>query len=285
MIPCPRGNDDEASISITNLRFTYEGGVQALTGICLNIGKGEYTAIVGGNGSGKTTLAKCIIGLLKPTSGTVLVHGESTLDKKTSALARIVGYVYQNPDHQLFCSTVSEEVRFGPRNIGFDEKTVEARAQRALEAMDLVAVKDKAPFSLTLSERRRVSIASIIAMNPQVLILDEPTTGLDMRESDSLMERVGRLNAEGRTIILITHDMKLVAKYVRRVIVMSEGKIVLDSDPVGVFYDLDALLRSQLVPPPVVRLVYRLSAQRVPRTILSPEDLVSKLFEMRGGVR
>jgi len=285
MIPGPKSESSGKAISINNLKFTYDGGVQALNCVSLDIRKGEYVAIVGGNGSGKTTLAKNIIGLLKPTSGTVLVQGVATDEQKTAAIARIVGYVFQNPDHQLFCPTVSEEVRFGPRNLGFPEKELEARTQRALEAMDLVEVKERAPFSLTLSQRRRVTIASIIAMDPQVLILDEPTTGLDMRESDSLMERIRRLNVEGRTVVLITHDMKLVAKYARRVVVMSEGKIILDSDPAGVFYDLDALLRSKLVPPPVVRLVYRLSAQNIPRNILSPEELVSKLLEIRGGAK
>jgi energy-coupling factor transporter ATP-binding protein EcfA2 len=285
MIPGPRGTAYDKAISIINLKFTYEGGVQALTGLSLEIGKGEYVAIVGGNGSGKTTLAKNIIGLLRPTSGVVFVQGTPTNKQKVSSLARIVGYVFQNPDHQLFCSTVLEEVEFGPRNLGYPEKELEAHVRWALEAMDLVQVKDKAPFSLTLSERRRVSIASVNAMDPQVLIFDEPTTGLDMRESDALMSSIRKLNTEGRTIVLITHDMKLVAKNARRVVVMSEGKVVLDSDPVGVFYDLDALLRSKLVPPPVVRLVYRLSAQGVPRDVLSPEELVSRLMAMRGDAR
>jgi len=285
MIPGPKGEADEKAISISNLKFCYEGGVQALSGICLDIREGEYVAIVGGNGSGKTTLAKNIIGLLKPTSGTILVQGVSTENQKVAALARVVGYVYQNPDHQLFCSTVSEEVRFGPRNLGFPESEIEARAQWAIDAMDLERVKDRAPFTLTLSERRRVSIASIVAMNPKILVFDEPTTGLDMRESDSLMERVGRLNTEGRTVVLITHDMKLVAKHARRVVVMSEGRVILDSDPSAVFYDLDALLRSRLVPPPVVRLVYRLSSLGVPRNILSPEGLVDWLLAMQGDVK
>jgi len=255
MIPEPASPaTDDKIVSLRDLKFTYDGGVEALTGISVDIRKGEYVAIVGGNGSGKTTLAKNIIGLLRPTSGTVLVEGVSAADRKVSSLARIVGYAFQNPDHQLFCPTVTEEVRFGPLNLGLQGGDLDARVHHALEAMDLDGVKDKPPFSLTLSQRRRVSIASVIAMDPQVLILDEPTTGLDMRELDELMASIGRLNSEGRTIILITHDMKLVAKYARRVVVMAAGKVILDSDPAGVFSDLDALLQSKLVPPPVVRL-------------------------------
>jgi len=276
---------EDAVISIRDLKFSYEGGVQALAGVNLDIKRGEYVAIVGGNGSGKTTLAKNIIGLLKSASGTVLVHGALASEQKIASLARVVGYAFQNPDHQLFCSSVSDEVRFGPRNQGIPEQEVERRMQHALEAMNLMALKDKPPLSLTLSARRRISIASVIAMDPQVLILDEPTTGLDMRESDDLMASIGGLNAEGRTIILITHDMKLVAKYAHRVVVMSEGRVVLDADPIGVFSDLDVLLSSKLVPPPVTRLAYRLSALGVPRNVLSPEELVFRLIQARGGAK
>jgi energy-coupling factor transporter ATP-binding protein EcfA2 len=286
MIPGPSAASSESkAISIRDLKFSYEGGVRALTGVSLDIRRGEYVAIVGGNGSGKTTLAKNIIGLLKPSSGTVHVLGALASDQKIAALARVVGYAFQNPDHQLFCSSVSDEIRFGPRNLGCPEQELEERLKHALEAMDLMDLKDKPPLSLTLSARRRVSIASVIAMDPQVLIFDEPTTGLDMRESEDLMASIGKLNAEGRTIILITHDMKLVAKYARRVVVMTEGKVVLDSDPAGVFSDLDVLLRSKLVPPPVTRLAYRLSALGVPRDVLSAEELVFRLMVARGDAK
>ena len=283
MIPGPRFSESQDKIvSVRDLKYTYDGGVQALAGISLDIRQGEYVAIVGGNGSGKTTLAKNIIGLLRPTSGTISIHGKRVVDQKVATIAHLVGYAFQNPDHQLFCSTVMEEVAFGPRNLGYSQDELERRANHALEAMDLLEVRDRPPFSLTLSRRRRVSIASVIAMDPQVLILDEPTTGLDMRESDDLMASIAKLNIEGRTIVLITHDMKLVAKYARRVVVMSEGKIVLDADPAGVFSDLDALLRSKLVPPPVVRLAYRLSSFGVPRDVLSPEELVLRIMMARG---
>jgi energy-coupling factor transporter ATP-binding protein EcfA2 len=283
MIPGPRANQsDDKVLSICELKYVYEGGVEALSSVNLDIRRGEYVAVVGGNGSGKTTLAKNIIGLLKPTSGTVQVRGVSTSEQKIAALARIVGYAFQNPDHQLFCSSVIEEVRFGPLNLGFSEPETNVHVKHALEAMNLTSVQDKPPSTLTLSQRRRVSIASVIAMDPQILIFDEPTTGLDMRESDELMAGIGKLNSENRTVILITHDMKLVAKYARRVVVMSEGKVVLDADPSDVFSDLDALLRSKLMPPPVVRLAYRLSQYGIPRDVLSPDELVLRLMMARG---
>jgi energy-coupling factor transport system ATP-binding protein len=283
MIPGSRPNDaGDKVISIRGLKYVYEGNVEALIGVNLDIRQGEYVAVVGGNGSGKTTLAKNIIGLLKPTSGTVNVRGVPTSEQKIAALARVVGYAFQNPDHQLFCSSVIEEVRFGPLNLGFSEPELSTHVKHAIEAMDLLSVQDKPPSLLTLSQRRRVSIASVISMDPQILIFDEPTTGLDMRESDELMASIGRLNSENRTVILITHDMKLVAKYARRVVVMSEGKVVLDADPSGVFSDLDALLRSKLMPPPVVQLAYRLSSYGIPRDVLSPDELVLRLMMARG---
>src|SRR5512137_346260 len=164
MIPEPRATETEGKvISIRNLKFVYEGGVQALAGVNLDVKPGEYVAIVGGNGSGKTTLAKNIIGLLKPSSGSIYVMGTLTSGQTIAALARNVGYAFQNPDHQLFCSSVSDEVSFGPRNLGYSKDDIERRVSHALKMMELVEVKDKPPLSLTLSARKRVSIASIIA--------------------------------------------------------------------------------------------------------------------------
>lgn len=283
MIPAPSMDRPDKVISARGVCFAYEGGIRALSGIDLEVRSGEYLAIVGGNGSGKTTLAKAIIGLLRPDSGSIEILAKPAGSLTVAAIARIVGYAFQNPDHQLFCSTVLEEVRFGPRNMGYPEKEIDTKVKHALEAMDIAHLRDKAPFSLTLSERRRVSIAAVISADPQVLILDEPTTGLDAVETRDLMESVSRLNREGKTIILITHDMKLVAEHVRRVVVMSEGRIVLDSDPAGVFSDIDALLRSRLVPPPVAQLAHRLSRAGVPRDVLSPKELVFRLMMARSG--
>jgi energy-coupling factor transport system ATP-binding protein len=275
--------DLDKIISVHELKYVYDGSVRALAGINLDVRRGDYLAIVGGNGSGKTTLAKNMNGLLRPTSGSVAVNGVSTSEQTVAELAKVIGYAFQNPDHQLFCSSVAEEVRFGPLNLGYPEAEVAKKTELSIEAMGLSSVKDRPPFSLTLGERRRVSIASVMAMDPQVFILDEPTTGLDARETDDLMDSIDRLNIDGHTVVLITHDMKLVAKHAKRVVVMSEGRIVLDSDPGGVFADLELLLRSKLVPPPVAQLAHRLSSLGVPREVLSPEELVFHLMSGRGG--
>jgi energy-coupling factor transporter ATP-binding protein EcfA2 len=286
MIPRALASENQDKvISVRGLKFVYNGGVQALAGIDMDVRRGDYLAIVGGNGSGKTTLAKNMNGLLRPTSGSVTINGVSTSEQTVAQLAKVIGYAFQNPDHQLFCSSVVEEVRFGPLNLGYPEPEVTKKTDLSIEAMGLSSVKDQPPFSLTLGERRRVSIASVMAMDPQVFILDEPTTGLDALETDDLMDSIDRLNLDGRTVVLITHDMKLVAKHAKRVVVMSEGRIVLDSDPRGVFTDLELLLSSKLIPPPVAQLAHRLSSLGVPRDVISPEELVFHLMSGRGALK
>jgi len=286
VIPRPDSSShDERIISVNGVKFSYDGCVPALAGVTLNLKRGEYVAIVGGNGSGKTTLAKMLNGLLKPASGTVTVRGKSTLDQSVAELARYVGYAFQNPDHQLFCSTVDDEVRFGPHNLGYKGDDLSKKVGRALETMRLTQLKDKPPLSLTLGQRRRISIASVIAMDSEVLIFDEPTTGLDTQETDDLMSSIEGLNREGRTIVLITHDMRLVAKHAKRVVVMSRGRIVLDTDPRGAFSDLDLLRASSMLPPPVVILAQRLKKYGLSGEALSPEELLYLVFRGKGGIR
>ena len=284
MIPAtPMLPREEKIISIHGLRFTYEGGVVALRDINIDISSGEYLAIVGGNGSGKTTLAKNINGLLRPTSGEVVVGGRSLSGRTVADIARTIGYAFQNPDHQLFCSTVEEEVRFGPANLGYPEGEIVKKVRRAIEAMNLESYRKTPPLSMRLGERRRVSIASVIAMDPEVLILDEPTTGLDAQESSELLAKLRRLNEEGKTIILITHDMKLVAEHAKRVVVMSQGRVLLDSDPRGAFSDPELLRQSNLEPPPVALLAHKLSELGIPKDVISPEELVFQIMRERGG--
>jgi cobalt transport protein ATP-binding subunit len=282
MIPAPASDQGEDRIvSVTNLKFTYEGGIEAVKDLTLNIRRGDYVAIVGGNGSGKTTLAKNMNGLLRPGRGTIVIRGKDATKMAVPEIAKIVGYAFQNPDHQLFCTTVEEEVRFGPLNLGYSDSDVGKKVEKALDAMNLKHLRAKPPLTLRLGERRRVSLASVIAMDPDVFILDEPTTGLDTEESEMLMQKLRLLNAEGKTIVLITHDMRLVSEHAKRVVVMSEGRIILDSDPRGAFSDLDILRRSNLEPPAVTKLAHALKDKGIPTDIISPEELVLHL--LRGG--
>jgi len=221
-------------------------------------------------------------GLLRPTSGYLEVAGKNTADLTVAQLARFVGYAFQNPDHQLFSSTVEEEVRFGPKSLGYPSQDVVRLSEHALNLMQLSGLKKAPPLSLSLGQRRRISLASVIAMDPQVIILDEPTTGLDASEIASLMENIDLLNKEGHTLILITHDMRLVAEHAKRVLVMSKGRILLDSDPRGSFSDLDVLRQSSLEPPPVTLLAHRLQELGVPRDIFSPEELAENVVRLLG---
>jgi energy-coupling factor transport system ATP-binding protein len=283
MIPRPLTDRGERVISIRDIKFTYENGPEALRGVNLDIRSGEYVALVGGNGSGKTTLAKHMNGLLRPSSGSVEVMGKPALDRTVAELSRMVGYAFQNPDHQLFCSTVDDELAFGPRNLKCPPEEVTRRVEFALDIMDLRAVRGEPPLSLSLGERRKVSLGSVIAMDPKVLILDEPTMGLDAVQSRELMATIRKLNDDGHTIILITHEMKLVAEHADRVIMMASGRTMLDADAKGAFTDLAILERCKLVPPPVSKLAHRLVERGVSKDILSPEELVFELMRLRGG--
>ncbi len=282
MIPSGENPESKYEILGHEVMFRYPEGVEALRGVDLHIRSGDYMAIVGGNGSGKTTLAKTLNGLLRPTQGSILVAGLDISRMSVPEIARHVGYAFQNPDHQLFCGTVEEEVSFGPRNLGFPEERRVRSAEHAIAIMGLKDVRDKAPLSLTLSLRRRVSIASVIAMDPEILILDEPTTGLDAREVDRLMENIGALNNEGHTVILITHDMRLVAEHAKRVLVMKAGTVVLDANPKGVFSNPELLSESSLEPPPITLLAKRLSRFGVGSGAVFPAELAEAIISARG---
>ena len=284
MIPLPAPVSSAAVVvQLNDVKFEYEGGIVALKGVSLRIQEGEYVALVGGNGSGKTTLAKMMNGLLRPTSGSVKVAGMKTDSCTVAQLARHVGYAFQNPDHQLFSSTVEEEVRFGPKNLGLSPEDVDRQVAHAIELMGLDEVRTRTPLSLTLGLRRKITIASIIAMAPQVIVLDEPTIGLDLEQIEDLMRNIQALNREGHTIILITHDMRLVAEHARRVVMMSQGRILLDSDPRGAFSDPALLLQCSLEPPPVTLLAHRLGKIGMPSDVISAEELVFQVSRMNGG--
>ena len=246
--------------------------VEALRGIELCIREGEFIAILGQNGSGKTTLAKHFNGLLKPTSGRMLVRGRPTTNYSHRELARLVGYVFQNPDHQIFARTVQEEVGFSLKALGESPKTIEKRVAEALEVVGLQGYDQKAPFTLTRGERQRVAVASVLAAQPQVVILDEPTTGLDYRHQINMMEMLRRLNQHGHTVIIITHSMWVAAEYAERTILLKDGGILSDGPTRAVFADETRLAEGSLRPPSLVRLSNWLGTQA-----LTVEQMVREL--------
>ncbi|MDI6703250.1 MAG: energy-coupling factor transporter ATPase [bacterium] len=254
-------------IEVNDLEYIYPEGQKALDGISLRIREGEFVALVGQNGSGKTTLAKHFNGLLKGSRGDVKCFGENIKGKKISELSRVIGYVFQNPDHQIFSNTVKDEIAFSLRNFGYTESEISTRVDEALEEVGLLGYEREDPFSLGKGERQRLAIASVLVTRPQILILDEPTTGLDYSEQKQIMKLLERLNKEGTTIIIITHNMWIVAEYTHRSIVIHEGKIILDGTTREVFSKEHILERSNLYPPDIVRLSNRLG-----KTLLSIEE-------------
>ncbi len=262
----------EPLIHCRDLEFSYPSGVKALDGITLDIFKGDIVAIVGQNGSGKTTLAKQFNGLLLPTGGEITVHGKTTREQGVFKLGQSVGYVFQNPDHQIFSETVFDEVSFGPRLRGLPEPDVKARVSEALAAVGLEGTEQEDPFSLTKSGRQRVAVAAVLAVQPDVLILDEPTTGLDYGEQRGMMEMVKHLNENGSTIIFITHHMWVVAEYARKVFVIKDGRVLLEGTAREVFSHEQELSIASLRPPHFIQFTNRLGS-----TMLRPAELVECL--------
>lgn len=274
IIPSGRARRDgiDPIISIENLWFAYEDGGWVLKGVNLDIYPGEIVSIIGPNGCGKTTLVKHINGLLKPVKGKVLVKGIDTLKASTAELSRIVGYVFQNPNYQIFSATVFEEAIFGPRNLGIENP--EHMAHYSLKRVGLENKMEASPFSLSFGEKERLAIASVLAMTPEVLILDEPTTGQDRFTNEKIIEIVNELKKNNKTVIIITHDMELVAGSSDRVIVMNGGTIEKAGDPYEIFSDEELLMKLQLSPPKVTAIGKALGMNSLPLTI---EDFVRGL--------
>lgn len=216
--------------------------IRAVDDIDFTVRKGEVVAVVGHNGSGKTTLAKHLNGLLDPDEGTVTWRGTDVRELTTAELGRRVGYVFQNPDHQLFESTVEAEVAFGPENFGLEGDELASRVDHAVEAVELDALVDEDPFSLSKGQRQRVALASVLATDPEVIVFDEPTTGLDAEQQRSFMDLVARLNREsGLTVVMVTHDMHTVARYAPRTVVMEDGRKVADGPTRTIFANPETL--------------------------------------------
>ncbi|MCU1512985.1 MAG: transporter [Microbacteriaceae bacterium] len=272
------------AIEVRGLSFGYPGSAQVLHELDLVIPANDYIALVGHNGSGKTTLAKHFNGILAPSSGTVLLNG--ALLKGTaagvglSAAARTVGYVYQNPDHQIFARTVFDEVAFGPRNLGVSGDELSRVVTDALEFVGLAGDEKKEPFFLGLGQRQRLAVASVLAMQPAVLVVDEPDTGQDAAGAAEMMHLVDRLHDAGRTIVMITHSMELVARHAHRVVAMADGRIVADSPTREFFASAETLAGLSLRAPQVTRICAALGSAS---PILTVEEAIDWLIPGRQG--
>ena len=253
-----------ASVRFEGVHFTYPSGVEALRGVSFGVEPGERLAIVGQNGAGKTTLVRHLNGIFQPSAGSVQVGGEPTTGRSIAELARQVGYVFQNPDEQIFASTVRRDVEFGPRNLGRSDDQIAAQAMAALERVGLAGQADSHPLHLSLSERKRVALAGVLAMDTAIVVLDEPTTGQDARGVELIAGIVESLAAQGRTLIAISHDMDFCAEHFDRVVVMAQGQVQADGDPRVVFGRTAALELAAVEAPQLFRLADHLGWRQRP---------------------
>ncbi|MCS7280070.1 MAG: energy-coupling factor transporter ATPase [Desulfobacterota bacterium] len=272
----------EGIIEFRDVSYFYlDSQIMALRNINLTIKEGEFVAIVGSNGSGKTTLAKHANGLLIPSKGQVLVNKKDTVKLNRKELARQVGYVFQNPDHQISCRTVFDEVSFGLLMLGFEKKEIKRNVEEALWATGLEGYEDRSPFLLSKGERQRVACASVLATKPQVLILDEPTTGLDYEHQLRMMEMLKELRKKGHTIVIITHSVWVVENYADRCIVMKDGEIIKDDVTRKVFFDEDKLKEAGVYPSILTRIANRLGTESLePKKMI--EELKDESFSLPG---
>jgi energy-coupling factor transport system ATP-binding protein len=261
-------------IEISDLYFTYPSGVDALRGISLSIESGEQVAIVGQNGAGKTTLVKHLNGLLLPTRGQVLIGDWNTREHSVAKLARRVGYVFQNPDEQLFSKNVGTEVAFGPRNLGYDGDRVQALVRDALAMTELADQTETNPYDLSATWRKMVALASIISMDTDIVIFDEPTTGQDALNIARIANVIRTLRERGRTVITITHDIDFCAENFERVIALSQGKVLLDGKANDVLGQEEILATTYVDPPQLTRLGKRLDFKQ---TVRNQEEFLSAL--------
>jgi energy-coupling factor transport system ATP-binding protein len=255
------------SVRIETLVYRYPTGVTALDGVSLRVSQGERVALIGQNGAGKTTLARHLNGIYRPTAGAVHVDGWDTAERSIAELAGKVGYLFQNPDEQLFARTVADEVAFGPRNLGYAEDRRARLVAWALEATRLTGMGEVHPYQLSLAERKRVALASVLAMDTPIVVLDEPTTGADHAGVQDVGAVVAELAGRGRTVLAVTHDMDFCAEHFDRVVVLAAGRVVLDGTPDEVFRAGADLARAGVEPPQLIRLGEGLGWSRPATTV------------------
>jgi energy-coupling factor transport system ATP-binding protein len=265
-----------AFISLKNVSFEYPGGFKAVDGVSIDIEKGENVAMVGQNGAGKTTTVKLCNRLLCPTAGDVFIGDKNTRNHTTARISRIVGYVFQNPDDQIFHSTVESEVEYGPKMMKLPPEEIAKAVKDALAITGLSREREENPYNLPLSIRKFITIASIIAMDTPAIILDEPTAGQDLAGNKRLRAIIKAMQEKGKTLITISHDMEFVAENFSRVIVMAEKKVVCDGTPESVFWNFDAMEKAKLKQPYVSRLCRRLG---IGTGVIRMEEAIAAIME------
>ena len=272
-------------ILVEDVYFSYEGLYTALRGVSLQIDRGERVAIMGANGAGKTTLIKHLNGLLRPQRGRVFIEGRDATEQSVAELSRVVGLVWQNPDHQLFLESVRKEVIFGLKNLGFTDADADERCETTLGSLGLEGFAERSPFALSGGERKRVALASVLATEPQVLALDEPTIGQDAKQKENLAEMLADMNKSGRTVIVVTHDVEFVVEHFPRTITMANGQVVSDG-PTSSVLSNDQVLDECSLTPPQLTLAARALNERFPGIsgrLSLLEDVENAVVKLLGG--
>lgn len=244
---------DNVVLKIENLSYTYQDGAAALEDINIEIRENEFVAIIGQNGAGKSTLLKNITGLLRPTQGDVYICGQNNKEISVAGISKKIGFVLQNPDRQLFADTVDAEIAYGLKNAGFSPEEIKERIDTTLESVSLTDKREEFPPALSKGDRAKVVIASVIAMRPDIIILDEPTSGQDYKGCYQIMDIAKQLHAQGHTIVFVTHHMPLVAEFAERTIVMSRKKVLLDGLAHDVFNQPELLETTNIKPPQIAQ--------------------------------
>ena len=276
--------DDLIRISVKKVSFKYPGGTQSLSNIDLQIERGEFIGILGANGSGKTTLLKVMDGLLKDCKGSVRLDGREIRELAPKEIYRKVGLIFQNSDEQLFAPTVSEDVAFGPINMGFSGEEVALRVTQALKEVDMEGYGKRSIHHLSFGEKKRICLAGLLAMGQEILLLDEPTDGLDPMGEYRMMNLLMRLNKEKKiTIVMATHRVDLVPLFLDRLCILSRGRVVREGSPEDVFTTPDEMEEMRLRLPQIAELIYRLKHDdrlpfdKVPLTIGKAREEISRL--------
>jgi energy-coupling factor transporter ATP-binding protein EcfA2 len=276
------GIKPDLAVEVRNLTYAYPGtSAPAISNMNFSIPKGQFVGLIGQNGGGKTTIMKCLVGLVKPSQGEIYLDNKPLVGQKVGDIATQIGLILQNPDTQLFCMSVEEEIRFGLENLKLEPDEIERRTEEALKITGLGNYRTLYPFKLGLGDRRKVAVASIVAMRPQVLIFDEPLTGQDYKGRYELVNLAADLHHAGHTVIMISHDMELVARYTERTLVVGKGQLLLDSPTHDVFDHVTLLRETYIEPPEIIRLAQELRVCGLPSGLLSIDQVEEGIQKLK----
>jgi energy-coupling factor transporter ATP-binding protein EcfA2 len=269
---------NETIISFEKVCYSHPNGIAALTNVDLRISRGELVAILGSNGAGKSTLVRHINALLKPSHGKVVVFGTDTKEATSAVLSRRVGIVFQNSNNQLFSESVKAEIQFGLRNFGYSKDLMEQRTKWALDTFELNQFVDRPPMELSGGEKKRLCNALVLAWEPEVLILDEPTVGQDSIQKDKLVELIMALRAEKRTVIVVTHDVEFIWPLQPRTVLMAGGKIIADGSPSEVLGNAEITKEASVLQPQLIELFSSIGCRKYPANVLLARHQISQLY-------